>query len=310
MRPLPVFRRGLATATASGSGGGVRLARFRCSEEGAVYWGALPAGHNAAAPGMKLPVHADADVACGQVSSSSTSSMRTVAEVLLPLPYQIPPAVVLVGLNYRAHADEVGHNLPRFPITLLANPASVTGGDYTGDRIVCPPCVSRSPPELDFEAELCLVVGRACKDVAPENALGYLSGVTCANDVSARRWQGKKGGGQWSRAKSFDSFTPVGPALLLAGKGGVDINRPLGISSRVNGVVMQSSSTSDMIFSPSELISFVSQGTTLLPGTLILTGTPAGVGYTREPPVWLRDGDEVECTVEDVGTISSTVHYA
>ena len=152
------------------------------------------------------------------------------------------------------------------------------------------------------------MIGRPCKDVAPAEALSFLCGLTVSNDVSARRWQGRKGGGQWSRAKSFDSFKPVGPALLLAAEGGA-AKRSFSISSRVNGVTMQDSSTSDLIFGAAELISFCSQGTTLLPGTIILTGTPAGVGYSRSPPVWLKHGDEVECTVEGIGTLRNSVVY-
>jgi len=221
--------------------------------------------------------------------------------LLAPVP--TPPAVICIGLNYKRHAKEVGMAEPARPVVFYKNPSSVCG---TGDSIVIPTCAT-DPEEVDYECELAVVIGaRPVRNVAKEEALDYVLGYTAANDVSARRWQGKKGGGQWSYSKSFDTFCPLGPALLLAHPS-VNPNN-LKISTRLNGVTVQESSTSDMIFDVAEIISFLSQSSTLLPGTVILTGTPEGVGYTQKPnPLWLRDGDTVEVELEGVGVLANTV---
>lgn len=171
-------------------------------------------------------------------------------------------------------------------MVFLKPTSSLVGAE---DDIVIPD-VALDPPEVDFEGELAVVIGRRCKDVTEDEALRYVLGYTIANDVSARRWQGKRGGGQWSRAKSFDTFTPLGPSVV--GTGGIN-PQSLTITTRLNGQVMQQSNTSDMIFSVAQLIEFLSQGTTLEPGTVILTGTPEGVGFTRDPPVYMEPGDGV-----------------
>ena len=165
------------------------------------------------------------------------------------------------------------------------------------------PRVASDPPEVDYEAELAVVIGRECKDVPAERALEYVAGFTIANDVTARRWQGKRGGGQWVRSKSFDTFLPLGPFLVPRNE--VDLKAGLRIRTWLNGDVVQDGSTADMIFDVPTLISFLSQGTTLLPGTVILTGTPAGVGYTRG--VYLQSGDTVRITIDGLGTLFNTV---
>lgn len=246
-----------------------------------------------------------------------TGDTRTVGELLAPLPASSPPpAVVAAGLNYRGHAKETGRPLPRFPITIWVNPASVP--PRPGDDIRVP-SVAQHPLEIDYEVELAIVVGTAadggpCRNVRAAEAMNFVAGFTVANDVSARRWQGKKGGGQWCRAKSFDTFTPVGPALWLTPDSNRDSNRDddgssFPLWSKVNGKTMQSSDTRDMIFSPAELVSFASQGTTLLPGTLLLTGTPEGVGYTQSPPVWLHHGDIVEVGIDGIGSMRNRVVF-
>lgn len=211
-----------------------------------------------------------------------------------------PPAIYAIGLNYHAHAAETGLPIPRFPIYFLKPPTSVIG---PGAPIVIPAVCK--PDEVDWEAELAVIIGRAAKDVREAEALDYVEGYTVGNDVSARRWQGKKGGGQWSRAKAFDTFCPLGPRVVPA----AEIADPgnLNLSCTVNGVLMQESSTQDMIFSVPQLIAFLSQGTTLLPGTVILTGTPAGVGFTRKPPIYLKPGDVVTAAVEGIGELTNTV---
>ena len=165
-----------------------------------------------------------------------------------------------------------------------------------------PRCAS-DPPEVDYEAELAVIIGRECKDVSVENALDFVAGYTIANDVTARRWQGKRGGGQWVRSKSFDTFLPLGPFLVPRRE--VDLKAGLRIRTWHNGDLVQDGTTADMLFDVPALIAFLSQGTTLLPGTVILTGTPAGVGYTRG--VYLKSGDTVRISIDGLGTLFNTV---
>lgn len=268
-------------------------------ERGAVRWGVAPSD----TPKAGDVVDEVGSIADDDGSVNLTGARATIKKLLAPLPVWPPPAVFALGLNFACHAREVKLPHPRFPIPFLLNPASIVGPD---DDVMVPRC-AQEPLEVDFEAELTVVIGhQRCKDVSAEEALDYVCGYTVANDVSARRWQGKKGGGQWSRAKSFDTFTPVGPALLLGGGTSV---ADRAIRCEVNGVAHQDGSTRDMIFSVEELVSFLSQGTTLLPGSIILTGTPAGVGFVRDPPVYLRHGDVVEASVSGIGALRSRIQF-
>ena len=219
-----------------------------------------------------------------------------VKRLLAPLD---PAAVFCIGLNYRRHARETGFDLPRYPVVFMKNPGAVTG---PGAPIVIPP-ICLDPPEVDFEAELGVVIGRAGVNIPEDQALDHVLGYVTTNDISARRWQKHAGGGQWVRAKSYDSFCPMGPFLST------DIKDPqdLEIQCRVNGELFQNSNTRDMIFSVAHIISYLSQSTTLLPGTLILTGTPEGVGYTRKPPVYLKPGDHLETRIQDLGILENPV---
>jgi 2-keto-4-pentenoate hydratase/2-oxohepta-3-ene-1,7-dioic acid hydratase in catechol pathway len=209
-----------------------------------------------------------------------------------------------IGLNYRAHALETGAPIPEHPVVFMKPTTAVTD---PGAPISLPAsCVHG--PEVDFEAELAVVVGRLARDVAESQALDYVLGYTCANDVSARRWQKHGGGGQWVRGKSFDTFCPLGPVLVTA----EEIPDPQLLSLRcwVNGRLMQAGRTGDMIFSVAQLISRLSRDTTLLPGTVILTGTPPGVGFARNPPVFLGDGDRVAVEVSGIGRLENPVEAA
>jgi len=238
------------------------------------------------------------DVAHGSCRGArASSSAAAAATAVLGC---VPPAIYAIGLNYKRHAEEAGLPAPRFPIYFMKPPSSIVGH---GDAIAIP--AACHPEEVDWEVELAVVIGTAAKDVSVERALEHVRGYTVANDVSARRWQGKKGGGQWCRAKAFDSFCPLGPREVAA----ADIGDPnnLALSCSVNGVVKQRSNTKDMIFSVAELIAFLSQGTTLLPGTLILTGTPEGVGFARKPPECLRPGDSVTVAVDGIGELTNPV---
>jgi len=161
---------------------------------------------------------------------------------------------------------------------------------------------------VDYEAELAVVIGKPAKDVDEAGALDVVLGYCCANDVSARWWQKKGSGGQFCRGKSFDTFCPLGPELIPGSR--VSDPGSLGVRCRVNGEKMQEGNTGEMIFPVTRLIAELSSGTTLLPGTVILTGTPSGVGFARTPPVFLQDGDRVEIEIDQLGTLSNPVRWA
>jgi len=227
-----------------------------------------------------------------------TDTILSVKKLLAPVE---SPAIFGIGLNYHQHARETGQEIPRFPVVFMKNPASLANPE---DPIWLPP-VCIEPPEVDYEAELAVVIGKTAKDVSAAEALDFVFGYTAANDISARRWQGRKGAGQWVRGKSFDTFCPLGPELVTADE--LPDPQNLQLTCELNGQVMQNGNTADMIFSVAELISFLSSSTTLLPGTVILSGTPSGVGYTRKPPVYLMPGDTVKVILEGVGTLSNLV---
>ena len=227
-----------------------------------------------------------------------TGKTVTVRKQLSPLQ---PAAIFCIGLNYHQHAAETGMELPRYPVLFMKNPASVT---HPEDPIFLPrTCMD--PPQVDYEAELAVVIGRPAKNVTVADALDYVAGYTAGNDVSARRWQKHAGGGQWVRGKSFDTFCPLGPVLVTADE--IDDPQALRVQSLLNNEIMQDASTSDMIFGVAELIAYLSESTTLLPGTVILTGTPSGVGFVRKPPVFLKPGDTIEVAIEHIGNLKNTV---
>jgi len=201
-----------------------------------------------------------------------------------------------VGLNYRDHAAETGRPLPDVPTLFVKSPSSVIA---PGEPIVVPPHVHQP----DYEGELAVVIGRRARDVREEDALDVVAGVTIGHDVSARDHQFTTG--QWSWSKSFDTFCPLGPEVVSLDE--VDLARGLAIETRVSGELLQSSNTSQLVFPVPHLIAWISQGCTLEPGDVILTGTPAGVGAARNPPRWLLDGDVVEITVEGIGTLRNPV---
>jgi 2-keto-4-pentenoate hydratase/2-oxohepta-3-ene-1,7-dioic acid hydratase in catechol pathway len=220
---------------------------------------------------------------------------------LLP-PFK-PVNIFCIGLNYREHAKELGVPDPTYPVVFTKPTSTVIG---PGDAIRIPSVCSHT--EVDYEAELAVVIGRKARDVSEVKALDYVFGYTAANDVSARTWQLELGGGQWIRGKGFDTFCPLGPVLVTADE--ISDPQALAIRTILNDQVMQDHTTGDMIFSVAQLISFLSQDTTLLPGTVILTGTPQGVGFTRKPEVWLKDGDEVVVEIEKIGRLVNPVNNA
>lgn len=230
-------------------------------------------------------------------SESSRNVEVQVDRFLAPLD---PPAIIGIGQNYRKHAEEMGGSPPERPVVFFKNPASVQHPD---EPIVLPRHLRSD--KVDFEAELAVVIGRNCKNATLENALDFVLGYTCANDISARDWQKEWGGGQWCRGKSFDTFCPLGPWIVSADEFGDPQNKR--IQCRVNGDTMQDWTTGDMIFSIRELIVFLSGSTTLLPGTVILTGTPHGVGAGRKPQVFLKAGYVVEVEIEGIGVLRNSV---
>lgn len=212
----------------------------------------------------------------------------------------IPPAIYCIGLNYRQHAEEMGVAIPERPIVFMK---SVNALQNPGDPVELPR-KARSD-KVDYECELAVVINRACKNVRVEEALNYVLGYSCANDVSARDWQKEWGGGQWCRGKSFDGFCPLGPVLVTADE--IPNPNSLNISTTLNGRTVQEANTSDMIFNVAELISFLSESTTLMPGSLILTGTPSGVGAGRTPPLWMMPGDKVTIEIEKIGQLVNPI---
>ena len=221
----------------------------------------------------------------------------TATKILAPI---VPSNLLCIGLNYRRHAEEGKNAIPQNPVLFIKNNAALQN---PGDPIMLPR-VLRSD-KVDYECELAVIIGKPCKNVKKADALKYVLGYSCANDVSARDWQLEWGGGQWCRGKSFDTFCPLGPCLVTTD----DIPNPnaLTIKTILNGQVMQDWNTNDMIFDVPTLIEFLSGSVTLLPGTVILTGTPHGVGAARKPQVFLKAGDSVTIEIEKIGALTNPV---
>jgi 2-keto-4-pentenoate hydratase/2-oxohepta-3-ene-1,7-dioic acid hydratase in catechol pathway len=215
---------------------------------------------------------------------------------VVALPIERPQKIICIGLNYRDHAEEQGTELPAAPLLFAKWPNTLIG---PGEPIVIPPITK----QVDYEAELGVLIGERVRGASAENALEAVAGFLCLNDVSARDLQFSDG--QWVRGKSLDTFCPVGPEFVPA----ADIPDPqaLAIRAVVNGEVLQDSHTSNMIFSVAEIVAHVSRAITLEPGDLIATGTPAGVGAFRDPPVWLEPGDEVTIEIDQLGALMNPV---
>jgi 2-keto-4-pentenoate hydratase/2-oxohepta-3-ene-1,7-dioic acid hydratase in catechol pathway len=226
-----------------------------------------------------------------------TDKVADVQKILAPVD---PPTILCIGLNYLFHAEEGGLPKPKWPILFIKSPATL---QHPGDPIEVPTHLKSE--EVDYECELAVVIGKKCKNVSKADALDYVLGYTCGHDVSARDWQIKYGGSQWCKGKNFDTFCPLGPCLVTTD----EITNPnaLKIKTVLNGEVMQDWNTDDMIFDVPTLIEFLSGSTTLMPGTVILTGTPHGVGLARKPPVYLKDGDSVTIDIEGIGQLTNPV---
>ena len=264
----------------------MRIARI-ADESGAVRHG-RPAGE----PGLYEEL-----AGSWETGFRGTGRAVRAARLLAPLD---PSAVYAIGLNYRDHAAETGAPVPSFPVLFLKSPRAVTG---PGAPILLPRRLRSD--EVDYEAELAVVLARDCRNATRATALDHVAGFTCANDVSARDWQRQRAGHQWCRAKSFDTFCPLGPWVVTPDEMPDPLH--LRIASRLNGQPMQESNTAQMIFDVPALLEFLSADTTLPAGAVILTGTPHGVGMARQPPVWLRPGDVIAVEIEGLGTLENPV---
>lgn len=228
---------------------------------------------------------------------SVTAQPAEVAKLLAPVD---PEIILCIGLNYKFHAEEGGMPVPDFPVLFIKGRNALQN---PGDAVEIPTALASH--KVDYECELAVVIGKACKNAGEENALDYVLGYTCANDVSARDWQIQFGGGQWCRGKTFDTFAPMGPCLVTADE--IEDPNSLAIKTILNGETVQDWNTDDMIFNVRKLIAFLSGSTTLLPGTVILTGTPQGVGAARKPPLFLKAGDTVTIEIEKIGQLTNPV---
>lgn len=248
------------------------------------------------------------DVLAMPIGMDAVRDAAATAEELIPAdrmhllaPVPNPEKVICIGLNYADHAAETGAKVGEEPVVFCKFATAIRG---PGDPIELPDA-SR---EVDYEAELVVVIGRRGRDIPRGRAMDFVAGYTCGNDVSARDWQKHKPGGQWLLGKSFDSFAPTGPHLVTADE--VPDPHKLSIRLRLNGQVMQDSSTSQLIFRIDHLVSYLSRVCTLKPGDLIFTGTPPGVGMARKPPVFLKPGDTADVLIESIGTLTNPVSAA
>ncbi|XP_052579485.1 fumarylacetoacetate hydrolase domain-containing protein 2A isoform X1 [Peromyscus californicus insignis] len=220
------------------------------------------------------------------------------SQVTFLAPVTRPDKVVCVGMNYADHCKEQNVRVPKEPIIFSKFSSSIVG-PY--DEIILPP----ESEEVDWEVELAVIIGKKGKHIKATDAMAHVAGFTVAHDVSARDWQMRRNGKQWLLGKTFDTFCPLGPALVT--RDSIADPHNLKICCRVNGEEVQSSNTNQMVFKTEDLIAWVSQFVTLYPGDIILTGTPPGVGVFRKPPVFLKKGDEVQCEIEDIGVIINKV---
>jgi 2-keto-4-pentenoate hydratase/2-oxohepta-3-ene-1,7-dioic acid hydratase in catechol pathway len=240
----------------------------------------------------------DALRAAEQAGRSDRAKVYPMAAVKLLPPIPDPPKIVCLGLNYRDHAAESGAPIPKEPVLFSKYATALIAH---GDAIVLPP-VSQ---EVDYEAELVIVIGKGGRNLSADRAMEHVAGYTIGHDVSARDWQLKKDQKQWMVGKTFDTFAPTGPTLVTADE--VPDPHHLAIRLRLNGQTMQDSNTKQMIFSVGQVLAYLSQVFTLQPGDLIFTGTPPGVGFARKPPVFLKAGDVVEVEIERLGVLRNPV---
>ncbi|KAJ5627616.1 FumarylacetoacetaseC-terminal-like protein [Penicillium lividum] len=278
------------------------LVRFVAVEDSQIHLGQLvdttrDVGRDTV-DGVEIPVKViDGTIFDGRV----TEEVMHVKQLLAPVTPEQCSYIRCLGLNYMDHAQEANLPLPKAPI-LFTKPRTALAGPYPA-TINIPKCAQDG--SSDYEAELCLVIGKSGRDIPEEEALDYVLGYTASNDVSARTMQMITA--QWSFSKGLDGSCPIGPVLVAPSV----IKDPQGLSIKAihNGATVQDGNSKDMIFNIKKQISYLSQGTTLEAGTLFLTGTPAGIGYFREPRVVLKDGDEISVKIDQIGTLINKVRY-
>ncbi|KAI0385917.1 hypothetical protein F5Y04DRAFT_245038 [Hypomontagnella monticulosa] len=278
-----------------------RLVRF-LAKNGKTYYGdaILPEGVTDLAKTKK------ARVIKGDIFGQHevTEQIADVRLLLAPLALEDVKTVRCLGLNYALHAKEAGLPLPKYPVLFFKPITSLSGPT---DPIPVHP-IAQEELGLDYECELIVIIGKEARDVSEADALDYVLGYAIGNDVSHRDWQVARGGGQWSLGKGFDGWAPYGPGIVTGNV--IKDPQTLKISTRLNGQTVQESNTADQIFNVRQTISFLSRGHTLLPGDLIWTGTPSGVGMGRNPKLWMKDGDIVEVELEGVGIVTNKVEFA
>ena len=234
-----------------------------------------------------------------QNGEDRAGALVSINDVKLLAPVPRPPKVICIGLNYKDHAAESNMPVPKNPIVFSKFPTAIIG---PGEPVILP----RSSSQVDYEAELAIVIGRRGKHIAVADAFKYVLGYTIFNDISARDFQFSDG--QWQRAKSCDTFAPMGEYIATCDE--ITDPRNLSIRLRLNGLIMQNSRTDQLVFGVAELIEFISDTITLEPGDIIATGTPPGVGFARKPPVFLRPGDVMEVEIERLGVLKNPVEAA
>ncbi|KAJ5638286.1 hypothetical protein N7490_008165 [Penicillium lividum] len=276
------------------------LVRF-LAKDGQVYYGdaVLPSGVT------DLSKVTQAKVIQGDIFGQHrvTDKVADVRMLLSPLARKDIQTVRCLGLNYEQHAKESNLPIPQYPV-LFFKPITAIAGPADDIPVAQ---MAQEGEGLDYECELVIVIGKEARDVPESKALDYVLGYAVGNDVSHRDWQIKRGGGQWNLGKGFDGWAPFGPGIVSSKV--ISDPNALQISTKLNGKTVQSSSTKDMIFGVAKTIAFLSRGTTLLPGDLIFTGTPQGVGMGRKPALWLKNGDQVEVSLEGVGSCVNRVVF-
>jgi len=264
----------------------MKIIRF-LSEQGKTLYGR----YDEKQPGRSRILQGDFDAGFRE-----TGEEAAIKRLLAPVE---PPNVLALGLNYRKHADETNISYPEIPVIFIKANTTIIG---PGEAVLLP---AAGPDRVDYECELAIVIGKKTKNVKKASAMECIFGYTCANDVSARDWQIEKQKKQWARGKSFDTFCPLGPWIVT--KDEIPDPNALRIRTILNGEILQDSNTSDMIFDVPAIVSDLSTSMTLLPGTVILTGTPEGVGFTRKPAVYLKEGDSVTVEIERIGQLTNPV---
>jgi 2-keto-4-pentenoate hydratase/2-oxohepta-3-ene-1,7-dioic acid hydratase in catechol pathway len=258
----------------------------------------IPKGGNEPVYGV-LQSETTAELINGDIRGNYQTTGQTAEIKKLLVPVE-PSMICAIGLNFAEHAAEFNLPIPDYPVLFMKAPSAIQN---PGDPIEIPTHLASH--QVDYEAELVVIIRKECKNATPENALDYVLGYTCGNDVSARDWQKEFGGSQWCRGKSFATFAPLGPCLVTPDE--IPNPQNLKLSSTVNGELRQSSTTANHIFSVRDLIVFLSGSTILPAGTAIFTGTPSGAGLARNPQVYLKEGVEVTIEIEGIGKLTNPV---